>query len=316
MGAVTAGSRAQDSLDMVRILFGDRFEKGQCYLTNIINVNSPLVMDDTMLAALKIYARGGQAVAITPFLIAGATGPSTIAANLVQGLAESMAGAALTQLINPGTPVLAGFLSSATNMRTGAPARGPEPMLAVIGMGQLIRRLGIPMRGGGSYSTSKLPDAQAGQEAASFMMSTALAGANFAIHSAGSYEGGLCVSYEKFVMDADNAAIVQRMMEGITVNDDEMGLDAFREVGIGSHFLGSAHTLARYKDVFLESSISDSASFEQWTESGGQDAATRANRVWKQMLHDYELPALDASLDEEICDFIARRKLEIPEKPE
>jgi trimethylamine--corrinoid protein Co-methyltransferase len=313
MGAVTAGSRATDCLEMVRLLFGQDFVSENCCLTSIINVNSPLVMDDTMLAALKVYARAGQAVAITPFLIAGATGPSTIAANLVQGLAETMAGAALTQLVRPGTPVLAGFLSSATNMRTGAPSRGPEPILALIGMGQLARRLGIPLRGGGSYSTSKLPDAQCGQEASTFLYSTAMAGANFVIHAAGSMEAGLCNSYEKFIMDADNAAMMQRFLQGITINDDELGLDAFREVGIGSHFLGSAHTLARYKDVFYESPIADSASFEQWTETGQKDAATRANVLWKQMLHDYEAPALNPAIDEALCAYIERRKSEIPQ---
>lgn len=312
MGAVTAGSRASDSLEIIRLLHGDSYDPAKCYLTSIVNVNSPLVLDDTMLAALKVYARAGQAVAITPFLIAGATGPSTIAANLVQGLAESMAGAALTQLINPGTPVLAGFLSSAMNMRSGAPSRGPEPMLAIIGFGQLIRRLGIPIRGGGSYSTSKLPDAQAGQEAMSFLLATGLSGANFIIHAAGSYEAGLCTSYEKFVIDADCAAIVQRIMRGISVDDDELGLDAFKEVGIGKHFLGSAHTMARYKDVFLPSSIADSQSFEQWSEGGGMDAAQRANVLWKSLLEQYEAPSLEQAVDEAVCDFIARRKSEIP----
>jgi len=313
MGAATAGERAEDSVEMARLLFGADFVEANCCLSSIVNVNSPLVVDATMLEALKVYAKAGQAVTITPFIIAGATGPSTIASNLVQGLAETMAGAALTQLIRPGTPVMAGFLSTATNMRSGAPSRGPEPMLALIGFGQLARRLGIPLRAGGSFSSSKIPDAQAMQEASSFIYATVLSGANFIIHAAGSFEAGLCTSFEKFVMDADNLAAVQRFLAGIAVNDDEIGLDAFREVGPGSHFLGCHHTMARYKHVFYTSPLADTSSFEQWKDDGGLDAATRANRLHKKMLGDYEAPPLDPAIDEALRDFIQRRKSVLPD---
>ncbi len=315
MGAVTSAERAQDSVDMARILFGSEVLDNNACLTSLINVNSPLVLDGTMSGALKVYARAGQGVVVSPFLIAGAMGPVSIASNLAQTLAESMAGIALAQLINPGTPVVLALLSTAINMRTGAPARGPEPTLTLLGFGQLARRLGVPWRGGGSHSTSKILDAQCMQEAASFMMATALAGTNFVIHSAGSLEGGLSMSYEKFVTDADHLANIQRLLAGIDLSDPEFGLDAYHEVGPGNHFLGCAHTLARYKDAFFESALNDSNSFEQWTDEGSTDLTQRANRRWKKMLADYQPPPLDAAVDEELQSFIARRKRELPENP-
>ncbi|RLA08228.1 MAG: trimethylamine methyltransferase [Gammaproteobacteria bacterium] len=313
MGAATSGERAADSVEIARILFGADFVDNNCCLASLVNVNSPLVLDDSMLAALKIYARAGQAVTVTPFIIAGATGPTTIAANLVQGLAETMAGVALTQLINPGTPVMAGFLSTAINMRSGAPSRGPEPNLALIAFGQLMRRLGVPWRAGGSFSTSKILDAQAMQEASTFIYSTILAGANFVIHAAGSFEGGLCTSFEKFVMDADNLSMMERMLGGITVNKDECALEAFKEVGPGEHYLGCQHTMSRYQDAFHVSTIANSDSFEQWKEAGSLDATTRANHLWKKMLDEYVPPALDPAVDEALGEYIDNRKSQLPD---
>ena len=315
MGAVTSAERAEDSIEMARILFGRETIGNNCCLTSLINVNSPLVLDGTMSGALKVYARAGQGVVVSPFLIAGAMGPVSIASNLAQTLAESMAVIALAQLINPGTPVLLALLSTAINMRTGAPARGPEPTLTLLGFGQLARRLGVPWRGGGSHSTSKILDAQCMQEASSFIMATALAGTNFVIHSAGSLEGGLSMSYEKFVTDADNLANIQRLLAGIDLSEDEFGLDAYHEVGPGNHFLGCAHTMARYKDAFFESALNDSNSFEQWSEHGSTDLAQRANTCWKKMLADYQPPPLDPAVDEELLSFMARRKQELPENP-
>ncbi len=313
MGAVTAGERAEDSLAMARIVFGADFVAKNCVVIGLINVNSPLVFDATMLDALKVYARAGQAVTVTPVIMAGATGPTTVASNLVQSLAETMAGVALTQAIRPGAPVLAGHLSTALDMRSGAPARGAEPMLALLAFGQLIRRLGIPFRAGGSFSAAKILDAQAMQEAASFILTTVMSGANFVIHAAGSFESGLCASYEKLVMDADNLAIMTRLLQGIGTSPDECGLEAFREVGPGQHFLGCAHTLARYRDAFIHSEIADTASFEQWKEAGESSAAERANRLWKRMLADYEAPPLAPAIDEELRDYVARRKAGMPD---
>lgn len=311
MGAVTSPERAQDSIEMAGIVFGRDVVERNCCLINLINVNSPLVLDGTMSGALKVYARAGQAVIVSPFLIAGAMGPVTVASNIAQAFAESMAGIALAQLINPGTPVMLALLSTAINMRTGAPSRGPEPMLTLLAFGQLARRLGVPWRGGGSHSTSKILDPQCMQEATSFMMATVMAGTNFVIHAAGSLEGGLAMSFEKFVTDAENLSGMQRLMAGVDLSDSEFGLDAYHEVGPGNHFLGCAHTMARYKSAFHEHRLNDADSFEQWTEKGATDLSQRANALWKKILSEYEEPPLDESVEEELRAFISRRKEEL-----
>ncbi|RUY80377.1 trimethylamine methyltransferase family protein, partial [Mesorhizobium sp. M7A.F.Ca.CA.003.01.2.1] len=204
MGSVTAPERAEDTVAMAKIVFGDDFVENNTVLTSLINANSPMVFDETMLGALKVYARHNQACIVTPFILAGAMSPVTVAGTLTQVLAEVLAGASFTQLIRPGAPVLFGTFASSISMQSGAPTFGtPEPSLVSYGAAQLARRLGLPFRTGGSLCASKVPDAQAAYESANTLNSTILAGTNFVLHSAGWLEGGLASCYEKFMMDID-----------------------------------------------------------------------------------------------------------------
>ena len=204
MGSVTAPERAEDTVAMAKIVFGDDFVEENTVLTSLINANSPMVFDETMLGALKVYARHNQACIVTPFILAGAMSPVTVAGTLTQVLAEVLAGAPFTQLIRPGAPVLFGTFASSISMQSGAPTFGtPEPSLVSYGAAQLARRLGLPFRTGGSLCASKIPDAQAAYESANTLNSTILAGTNFVLHSAGWLEGGLASCYEKFMMDID-----------------------------------------------------------------------------------------------------------------
>ncbi len=314
MGSVTHPSRAQDTVDMAKILFGDQFVEQNCVLTSLINANSPMVFDETMLGALKVYARAGQATVISPFILAGAMSPVTTAGTLTQILAEAMAGMAFTQLCKPGAPVVFGTFASSISMQSGAPTFGtPEPALVLYGAAQLARRLKVPFRSGGSLCGSKLPDAQAAYESAQTLTPTLLAGVNFCLHGAGWLEGGLVSSYEKFVMDIDQLAMMQRFAQGIDLSDNGQALDAIEEVGPGSHFLGCAHTQANFETAFYRSTIADNNSFEQWEAEGGQDAASRANGVYKRMLNEYQAPALDVAIDEALLDFIKQRKDSMPD---
>ena len=215
MGSVTAPERAEDTVAMAKIVFGDDFVENNTVLTSLINANSPMVFDDTMLGALKVYARHNQACIVTPFILAGAMSPVTVAGTLTQVLAEVLAGAALTQLIRPGAPVLFGTFASSISMQSGAPTFGtPEPSLVSYGAAQLARRLGLPFRTGGSLCASKVPDAQAAYESANTLNSTLLAGTNFVLHSAGWLEGGLASCYEKFMMDIDQLGMQQKFAAG------------------------------------------------------------------------------------------------------
>jgi trimethylamine--corrinoid protein Co-methyltransferase len=309
MGSVTAESRAEDSIEMARIAFGRDFVDRNCVILGNVNVNSPLVWDATMTTALRAYARANQAAVIVPFILGGAMGPVTNAGAIAQSLAETMAGCALTQLERPGAPVIFGNFLSSMSLRSGSPTFGtPEPAIGSMVIGQLARRLNLPLRCSGNFTTSKLPDAHAMNEGTMSMLAAVHCGANFILHSAGFLDGLLSMSYEKFVMDADFCGALHTYLDGVKIDDNQLALDAFREVGPGSHFFGSQHTLANYETAFWDSELADNEPFEKWEAAGSVDAATRANRQWKKMLAEYEAPPLDQAIDEELKDFMARTK--------
>ncbi|MGE0845942.1 MAG: trimethylamine methyltransferase family protein [Flavobacteriaceae bacterium] len=314
MGSVTHPLRAEDTVSMAKLVFGDQFVDDNCVLISLINANSPMVFDETMLGALKVYARANQATIVAPFILAGAMSATTVAGTLTQVLAEVLAGAAFAQLCRKGAPVVFGVFASSMSMQSGAPTFGtPEPALVLYGAGQLARRLGLPFRSGGSLCGSKLPDAQAAYESANTLQPTMLGGVNFVLHAAGWLEGGLVSSYEKFVMDADQCAAMQAMAAGVDLSENGQALDAIREVGPGSHFLGCAHTQANFETAFFRSVIADNNSFEQWEMEGSKDAFSRANERVRRMLASYEAPALDPAIDEALVDFMARKKAEFPD---
>lgn len=315
MGSVTAESRAEDSIDMARIVFGRDFVDQHCVILGNVNVNSPLVWDGTMTKALRAYARANQAAVIVPFILGGAMGPVTNAGAIAQAWAETLAGCALTQLERPGAPVIFGNFLSSMSLRSGSPTFGtPEPAIGSMVVGQLARRLKLPLRCAGNFSNSKLPDAQAMQEGVMSMMSAVHCGANFILHSAGFLDGLLSMSYEKFVMDMDFCGALHAYLKGVDVDDNALAMDAFQEVGPGSHFLGSGHTLRNYQTAFWDTEVSDNEPFEKWSEEGGStDMATRANKRWKRMLDEYQAPALDQAIDEELLDFMARKKSDTPD---
>jgi trimethylamine--corrinoid protein Co-methyltransferase len=309
MGSVTHWRRAQDSVDMAKIVFGDEFVDQNCVLTSLINVNSPLVFDGTMLGSLKIYARNNQATVVSPFILAGAMSPVTVTGTVTQILAEAMAGIALTQLIRPGCPVIFGTFAAAVSMATGAPTFGtPEPSMVVYAAAALARRLGVPFRSGGGLCGSKLPDAQAAYEAANTLQTSALAGVNFMLHTAGWLEGGLAMGYEKFIMDCDQANMIAVLLNGVDVSENAQAMSAFEEVGPGKHFLGSEHTLANFETAFYRSTVADNNSYEQWSAEGSLDTAQRANAIWKKMLAEYQAPDLDPAIDEALQAFMTKQK--------
>ena len=314
MGSVTAPERARDTVEMARILFGEAFVRDNTVVTSLINANSPLVWDATMLGAARAYAEANQATIITPFILAGAMAPVTAAGVAAQTLAEALGGMTFVQLVRPGAPVILGSFASSISMQSGAPTFGtPEPALVLYVMAALARRLGVPFRSGGSLCGSKIPDAQAAYESAATLQPTVLAGTNFVLHAAGWLEGGLTMGYEKFVLDADQCGMMGVFVKGVDLSENGQALDAIRENGPGQHFLGTAHTLANFETAFYRSDTADNNSYEQWLEDGSLDAAARANKVWKRMLAAYEAPPIDPGVDEALRDFIARRKASMPD---
>jgi trimethylamine--corrinoid protein Co-methyltransferase len=314
MGSVTAPERAEDSVAMAKMVFGDDFVDNNCVLINLINANSPMVFDDTMVGALKVYARAGQACVVSPFILAGAMSPVTIIGTLTQILAEASVGMAFAQLCRPGAPVVFGTFASSMSMQSGAPTFGtPEPAHVLFGAAQLARRLGVPFRSGGSLCASKLPDAQAAHESSNTLFPGVLAGVNFMLHAAGWLEGGLVSSYEKFIIDCDQLSMMQRFTSGVDLSENGQALDAIEEVGPGNHFLGCGHTQRNFENAFWRSGIADNNSFEQWLAEGSLDAASRAHGIWKRQLNDYVAPALDEAVDEQLQAFIEQRKQSLPD---
>ena len=314
-GALIGAERAEDSVAMAQILFGEEFVDQNCVFYSVANTNAPLTLDAAMSGALKTYARHNQAVACTPFVLAGAMSPCTVAGTLAQVLAESLAVCALTQLIRPGAPCLMGSFATAISMQSGAPTFGnPEAAQMVLAAGQLARRLGVPFHTVGALSASKLPDAQAQQEATFGLTMAVLAGANFINHATGWLEGGLVTGYEKTVIDADLCAKLIDFCKGIDLSENAQAMEAIFETGPGAHFLSSQHTLGNYESAFFRSSLADNNTFEQWSLDGSKDSATRANTLWKHYLDSYEEPVLDAARLEALEDYVARRKASMPDR--
>ena len=312
MGSVTAPERAEDSIAMARIVFGEAFMQDHMVIQGNINVNSPLVYDYTMTAALRTYAAANQGTVISPFIMGGAMSPVTQPAIIAQCHAEVMVGIALTQLVKPGAPVVYGSFLTTMDLKSGAPTFGtPESTLANYAIAQICRRFGLPFRCGGHLTASKLADAQAMQESTNAMMPGIMGGANFIFQAAGWLESGLTIGYEKFVIDSEQCGALARMVQGLEVNDDQLATDAYREASNGATFLGVAHTMRHYRNANYRAELSDSNSFEQWAEEGSSDMQQRAFKRWNQMLSDYQLPPMDVATDQALLDFIARKKASV-----
>src|SRR4051794_31420661 len=313
MGSVTSGPNAADTIRMGEILFGSReaIEEKPASIS-LINVNSPLRYDDRMLSALVEYARAGQAVIITPFLLMGAMSPVSIPATLAQQMAEALAGVALVQLIRPGCPVVFGSFLSNTDMQSGSPSFGtPESAIGLLCTGQIARSFGLPWRSGGGLNSSQTVDAQAAYESLMTMLPTFLAGANFVLHSAGWLEAGLVSCYEKFIVDIEILRQLKHEFTPIDFDDDALAFGAHEEVGAGGHFLGAAHTLERFRECFYRPLLSSTENFERWQKNGGRDTTARAAEIWRRTLEEYEEPPLEDAVRDELTEYVDRRRTEL-----
>lgn len=312
MGAVTARTRAEDTISMAKLIFGDEFVQNHTVMTSIANCNSPLVWDATMLDAVKVYAANNQAILFTPFVLGGASTPASTLAAVVQLNAEALAGIAFAQLVRAGAPAIYGEWLATVSMKSGAPMAGtPEICHMNLLVGQLARHYGLPWRCSGMCSSSKLVDAQAGYESARNMYGVLVAGANFVLSTAGYLEGALTQSYSKFMLDAEQMLMFYKFGQGLNLSELSEVLDAVREVEPGGHYLGAAYTLRNYRRAFMMPELMDHSSFEQWKADGAQDANARGTEAARKALREYEEPPLDPAVDEALREFITRREREI-----
>lgn len=313
-GSVTAPERAEDSIDMCRILFGKDFVDRHCVITGNFNTTSPLVIDGITSKGIRVYARAGQGSIHLPFLLGGAVAPLTMAGQVAQNLAETMVSAAISQLERPGAPVIIASFMNSLAMRSGSPTFGtPEPAAASLIMGQFARRYKLPLRCAGNFTTSKLPDGQAMQQSMMSALSAVQSGANFIMHMAGYLDGLLSMSYEKMMMDLDVCGALHAYLQGVEVSQETLAFDALAEGGPGQHIFGCQHTLRHYETAYWDSALDDNTPWESWNENGRLDMATRAHRRWKDQLARYVPPELDAATNAALKDFVAEKKAEMPD---
>jgi len=309
----TSGPRATDGVRMAEIVFGGTIGD-DTVLMGIVNPNSPLIWDFRMTDALVVWARANQAIVVTPFLLAGATSPVSLAGGLAQQVAECLSGVALAQLVRPGVPCLYGSFFTVTDMRTGAPAFGtPESVLATLAGGQLARHYGLPFRGGGALASSNVVDAQAAAESQMMLWATFLAGTDVVLHAAGWLEGGLTASLEKFALDVELLDQFALQSRGISFTDEELAFDAIAETGPGGLWLGATHTREHFKEWLYMSPMFHTDDYATWDTMGRRSTEQVANERWKALLASYEDPGLDPAIDEELRGYVARRKLDPPE---
>ena len=314
MGAVTSMDRAEDSLHMAGIVFGQDFVRETTVMTCLANANTPLVWDKTMLDSVRVFAAANQATLFSPFVLGGASTPASTVGAVIQVNIEALTGVAFSQLVRTGAPALYGQWLSTVSMRTGAPQAGtPEICHMNLLTAQMARHYNLPSRCSGSCTSSKMVDAQAGYEAARNMYGVLMAGTNFVLSTTGYLESAMCQSYAKWVLDSEQLELMYQLGSGVSFDDLDEVLDSMRSVPAGGHHLGTEHTLANFQTAFSMPEMMNSDNYEQWLADGSQSAEERAAARCRQMLDEYEEPALDDHVREELDDYVARRDAELPD---
>ena len=314
MGAVTSMDRAEDSLHMAGIVFGQDFVRETTVMTCLANANTPLVWDKTMLDSVRVFAAANQATLFSPFVLGGASTPASTVGAVIQVNIEALTGVAFSQLVRTGAPALYGQWTSTVSMRTGAPQAGtPEICHMNLLTAQMARHYNLPSRCSGSCTSSKMVDAQAGYEAARNMYGVIMAGTNFVLSTTGYLESAMCQSYAKWVLDSEQLELMYRLGSGVSFDGLDEVLDSMRSVPAGGHHLGTEHTLANFQTAFSMPEMMNSDNYEQWLADGSQSAEERATARCRQMLDEYEEPALDDHIREELDDYVARRDAELPD---
>ncbi len=303
-------TQARDALALAALLFGgyERLRR-QPSVMIVVNVDSPLRFGAETVATIVAFARAGQPVQITPFVLPGIMAPVTTAGALAQQNAENLAGITLAQIVNPGVPVVYGSFAVETDMRTAAPVFGTgRGVLLEVAAGQMAQRYGLPHRAMGLLCTARTPDAQAAWEKMNCLWALALSHTHVLPHAAGWLEGGLTADYEQFVLDLEMLAGLAAFLAGFPVDAESLALETIAAVGPGGNYLMAEHTLAHYRQVSHLSPLVDSRAYDAWWGDGARSPLQRANALWRRRLTEYEEPPLDPGLHEAVRDYVRRRQ--------
>ena len=310
VGNVTARERAEDTIEMCKIVFGGDFATNNCCTTSLINANSPLVWDATMLDALKVYAANNHAVMCSPFSMAAASTPASNVGTMAVVTAEALMAIAFAQLVRPGAPMLFGVPAMTVALNSGAPVHGsPDSAIVQFLAGQMARRYGIPHRAIANCATSKSADMQAAYDSMWGLFPSFLAGAQWITMAGGMMEGTLGVGYAKTVIDFEQLDAFYHFCQGCRFDDLDEIFETVKDVGPGGHFLGTAHT--RKADLFIFPS-QNNVTYEQWDVEGRKDSEQVGLDKAKQWLARYEEPEFDPTIDEALSTFIAGKEATIP----
>ena len=304
--------RNLDAIEMTRIARGADHDAMDVEpsLYSVINASTPLRYDTVMLHGIQEMSARNQCIVITPFTLAGAMAPVTVAGALVLQNAEALAGIAYTQVVRAGAPVIYGGFTSNVDMRSGAPAFGtPEYWKACLIGGQLARRYRVPYRSS-NVNASNSVDAQSAYESVIALWGAVMGGVNLLLHGAGWLEGGLLASYEKMVIDADLLNMVTAMLEPVVIDDAALAVEAIAEVGPAGHFFGIQHTQDRYATEHFQPMVSSWANFEAWDEGGRIEAHQRAEALARTLVDAHQEPSMAADRRAALDDFVERRVAE------
>ena len=304
--------RNLDAIEMTRIARGvdDTTLEGQPSLYSVINASTPLRYDTVMLHGIQEMSARNQCIVITPFTLAGAMAPVTVAGALVLQNAEALAGIAYTQVVRPGAPVIYGGFTSNVDMRSGSPAFGtPEYWQACLVGGQLARRYNVPYRSS-NVNASNSVDSQSATESTIAVWGAVMGGVNLLLHGAGWLEGGLLTSFEKMVIDADLLNMVTAMLQPVTIDDAALAVEAIAEVGPAGHFFGTQHTQDRYDTEHFQPMVSSWANFEMWDEAGRVESHQRAETLARTLIDAHVEPLMADDQRMALDDFVARRVTE------
>ena len=310
VGNVTTRERAEDTIDLCKIVFGDDFATNNCCTTSLINANSPLVWDATMLDALKVYAANNHAVMCSPFSMAAASTPASNVGTMAVVTAEALMAIAFAQLVRPGSPMLFGVPAMTVALNTGAPVHGsPDSAIVQFLAGQMARRYGIPHRAIANCATSKSADMQAAYDSMWGLFPSFLAGAQWITMAGGMMEGTLGEGYAKTVIDFEQLDAFYHFCQGCRFDDLDEIFETVKDVGPGGHFLGAAHT--RKANLFIFPS-QNNVTYEQWDDEGRKDSEQVGLDKAKQWLARYEEPEFDPTIDEALSTFITEKEATIP----
>lgn len=299
--------QVEQSFEMIQLglnLSAAEFSQG-IWATGIINSNSPRMLDKPMAQGIIDFAKAGQISIISPFCLAGAMAPITVAGALTLQHAEAIACIVLAQLANPGAPVSYGGFSSNVDMKSGSPAFGtPEHLKMQIGGGQLARHIGMPWRSA-TGTASNVADAQGATETVNALWGALMGNVTWTIHAAGWLEGGLSFGYEKYINDIEALQVIAELCTKPVADVAEIGFDAIADVAPAGHFFETEHTMSRYKDAFYRPLVADTTNFGSWEEAGSLSSEQRATAVWQRTLAEYQQPESGKVIEERLAKYIA-----------